>query len=219
MTPEEQARHDRALRSFAAKVKDMASLGFDPTTTRKGVITAIDYADTPPTVSLLVSGDTDNPIDGVRVDANCAPYVGQTVLVGKQGKSLWVHSAIASDSGYAAAGVNGWIKPTLTNGNHGGNSNGDVMYRRVLDNGSWAMQWQGGWEPAGTTLMLSGAQALDPAYRPSRRRTLLAARNANVTNDVKLDFATDGTVILNGATTDGAPAPDWVSLNGLEYFL
>lgn len=214
MTPEEQAALDasqeKQLRDLATQITQMAKLGFDPMTIRKGIIGAVSDTTSPPTVSLNISGDTDTLVAQVRTLNNYTPLTGQTVLLAKQGTEIFILGAIAATSPMNVGGDsipdNGWRQSPLTAGSHGGNGNGDVYYRRVLDHGSWKMQWRGGWNVSGTTMIGSG-EALDTDFRPSSKRSVLAARSATSSNVVQFDFMTDGTVVLVGGTT----APSSVS--------
>lgn len=252
MTPEEmaaaRAARDKEDRDLAAQITQMTKLGYDPMTVRKGIITAVADSSTPPTVSLNIGGDTTTLISGVRILNDCTPFVGQTILVGKQGTEIFMIGAIASVSPYATGPLsgNGWVKATLSNGTHNGNSEGDVYYRRVLVHGSWKMEWRGGWAPGGQNGMISAGAALTATYRPTGKRTVTVARETQsdaVT--AQFDFQTDGTVNLVGATTSTASTdpndttttvsghshgvtgshvhtpthPAWVSLHGVEYYL
>lgn len=205
------AGSDEEIRLLAQQLVKSGQLGFDPTTVLKGVVTAIDVAGQPPTLSIQISGDTTTTITGVRLLDNYSPSIGHTVLVDKLGSDIVVRGHIAdSDAVGSGDGAGGWIKATLAAGSHGGNNNGDVSYRRILDHGSWKMQWRGGWNVSGTDLIDSG-DALGVEYRPSSLRSLLATRTAiGGSNNVKLDFNTDGTVELVGATT----SPNSASISG-----
>lgn len=207
-TPEEQAAHDadldRQLRDLAAQIAKMTKLPFDPVNVRKGVVAGVADTATPPTVSLNLSGDTESIVTEVRTLNNYTPLVGQTVLVAKQGNEIFILGAIASINPKTASDAttsdNGWTKAVLTNGTHNGGGNGDVYYRRVLDHGSWKMQWRGGWAPSGSnTTMLSSGDALDPDYRPASLRSVAVTRNSDGSVYLRMDFAADGTIAyLNG---------------------
>lgn len=214
MTPEEQAAMDAAqekqIRELAAQITQMSKLGFDPLTIRKGIVASVNDATSPPTVSINISGDTSTLVAQVRTLNNYTPLVGQTVLVAKQGTEIFLLGSIASvnptGTTTTMASTSGWIKATLTNGTHGANGNGDIYYRRVMDHGSWKMQWRGGWGPAGATAMIDTADALDPDYRPSSTRSVVAARNQVGTNAVYFNFLANGEVDMIGGTT--APTLD-----------
>lgn len=182
----------------------MTQLGFTPGTKVKGIVTDINITGSPPTVTINIGGDTSTAISDIRLLNNYAPQVGHTVLIEKQGAQLVVSGHIADQSGFAVdQGAGGWIKADLAAGSHDGNLNGDVYFRRILDHGSWKMQWRGGWNVSGTTMI----SALDEEFRPSSRRTVLVARTAvGGSNDVKLDFETNGSVLLVGATTTASSA-------------
>jgi hypothetical protein len=213
VTPEEQAAYDaeqdKQLRDLAAQMAQMSKLGFDPMTMRKAIIGSVSDTTSPPTVSLNISGDTDTLVTQVRTMNNFTPLVGQTVLLAKQGTEIFLLGAIAATNPYSVGGAgttdNGWQQATITNGSHGGNSNGNIYFRRVLDHGSWKMQWRGGWAPGGSTILIGAANALDTDFRPSSKRSVLAAREVQTgATALQFDFNTDGTVTLVGATT--APA-------------
>lgn len=218
MTPEEQAAlvaaQEKQLRDLATQITNMAKLGFDPMTIRKGIVAAVVDTSTPPTVSINISGDQTTLITAVRTLNNYTPVVGQTVLVAKQGTEIFLLGAISAANPTSVNNFtdNGWIRATLTNGSHGGNSNGDVYYRRVLDHGSWKMQWRGGWAPGGATAMIDTANAIDPDYRPTSHRSLTCARDLTGAMSATMDFHTDGRVILTGGTEPTNSAT--VSLGG-----
>lgn len=210
-TPTRDDGQDDQIRALATQIAQMTKLGYDPATIRKGVISAVSDTTTPPTVSLNLSGDSETLVTQVRTLNNYTPLVGQTVLIAKQGADIFILGSIASVNPSSTTNTtsdNGWIQATLTAGSHNGNSNGNVKYRRIMDHGSWKMQWQGGWNVSGTT-MVTG---LDPDYRPSARRSLIVARDATGANDAKLDFNTDGSVLLVGGTT----APSGTGSTGLN---
>ncbi|MFE6223036.1 hypothetical protein [Streptomyces sp. NPDC057854] len=177
------------------------ALGYTPSTHVKGVITAVNYAGLPPTVTIQIQGAASVEIPGVRIMNNYTPVVGQTVDIRKQGADIVItgHTADVSGSALGQTG-SGWIKATLSNGSHNGNSNGDVYYRLILDHGSWKMQWRGGWDPNGSSTMIDSAEALAAEYRPKSHRSVVAARQVNNATSVVWDFHTDGRVLLTGHT-------------------
>lgn len=209
MTPEEQAAADAAqdkqIRDLATQITQMSKLGFDPLTVRKGIVAAVSDTTNPPTVSINISGDTDTLVSQVRTLNNYTPLVGQTVLVGKQGTEIFLLGAISSglaNTSTPSFTDTGWTKATLSNGTHGGNSNGDVMYRRILDHGSWKMQWQGGWAPGGSTTMIGASEVLDTDFRPAVKRSITVARDiSSGAVTAQLDFNISGQVTLVGGTT------------------
>jgi len=182
------------IRDLAAAI-NAPPYNFDPGYMRKGIISAIDLGDanTPPTVTVFLSGDTTTPIAGVYLAANYSPQVGDMVMLYKQGNEFLAQSTVASSSGGT-----GWTKVGLSSGNaHNGNSNGDIMYRRVLDNGAWKIQWQGGLSYGGSASILSAALPSD--CRPSVKRSLVTAREVQSGSvAIGLDFYTDGTVHIVG---------------------
>ncbi len=154
-------------------------------------------------MSLTISGDTQTLVSEVRLLNNYTPLVGQTVLLAKQGSEIFILGSIAATSpmGVNNTTDNGWKRAPLTAGGHGGNGNGDVYYRRILDNGSWKMQWRGGWAVSGTT-MISASPGLDPDYRPSSKRSVMAAREISGGSvAVQFDFQTNGSITLVGGNT------------------
>jgi hypothetical protein len=199
VTPEEQAALDAAqekqLRELAAQITQMSKLGFDPMTIRKGTVVAVADATTPPTVSLNISGSEDVLITEVRTLNNYTPLVGQTVLIAKQGSEIFILGAIASINPKLTSATNtsdnGWIKADLSRGTHGGGAN-DVYYRRVLDHGSWKMQWRGVWNVSGTAMLDAGT--LDPDYRPAAFRPIIVTRNSDGSVFLRMDFNADGGV-------------------------
>ncbi|MFD4474713.1 hypothetical protein ACFWPU_01150 [Streptomyces sp. NPDC058471] len=207
------AYSDEEIRSLAQQLLKSGELPFDPGTYIKGTITAIDLDGSPPTLSIKISGDTTTTVSDVRLLNNYTPQVGHTVVVGKQGPDIVVLGHIAELSAYSVnSGAGGWVRAVLESGSHGGNSNGDIYYRRILDHGSWKMQWRGGWAPNGDTLMID---ALAAEFRPTSRRSVLAARDASgASNVVKIDFETNGTVFLVGPNT----APFGSSVSGDVWY-
>lgn len=277
MTPEEQAQSDIAqekqIRELAAQIGQMSKLPYTPDTIRKGVIASVNHATTPPTVSINISGDTTTLVGEVRTLDNYSPVVNQTVLVMKQGSEIFILGAIAASPAAGAPvgqeATTGWIKATLSNGTHGGTGS-DVYYRRILDHGSWKVQWRGVWNTSGSVNMISSGDALGDEYQPSNYRAIACARENDGSVTSRMDFNADGTVTLHvespntfsasgsttfdgshghdfndiyGATGEFATAngtfssgshnhgvsshshgvdvdhPNWVSLNGVEYFL
>lgn len=85
------------LRQLAAEMQK-SDLPFDPASIRKGNVTAVSLASTPPTVTVQLSGDTTTDIPGVRVARNYTPVVGDQALLIKQGTDLLALTAVASAS-------------------------------------------------------------------------------------------------------------------------
>lgn len=192
---------DAQIRQLAAQI-NKPQLTFDPGYMRKGTIAAIDKGNstTPPTVTVYLSGDTTVPIAGVYLAANYSPQVGDTCLLFKQGNEFFAQGTIAT----SPTGT-GWTTASLSSGNtHNGNSNGSLMYRRVMDNGAWKMQWQGGINYGGSANIL--ASALGSDFRPSVKRSMISAREVQSGSIViGIDFKTDGTVTIVGEN-QGAPS-------------
>lgn len=191
---------DIQLRDLATTMGNMVdkavSAGF---TIRKAIITQVNALSVPPTVSLNISGDTQTSVDEVRMMNNYTPLVGQTVLLAKQKSEILILGAVATSGGTDVGPVDtGWKKATLAAGSHSGNGNGDIYYRRVLDHGSWKMEWRGGWNVSGTNIIA----ALDPDYRPTSKRSILVARDVQGGSNVaQVDFTSDGKATLVGGLT------------------
>ncbi|MGW2206748.1 hypothetical protein [Streptomyces sp. NPDC001774] len=184
---------------LASEIYRIASPAADFATLRKAVVTSVDTASTPPVLGVQVSGDT-NSVQGVRFMDNWTPRVGATVVLIKQGSDIcaWGHVADQAGSGH-------WQNVTLASGfSHDGNSNGNVQYRRVYDNGSWKMQWRGGAGLTGTPTTILNS-ALSAEFRPSSKRSVLVARNVQGGSPLsaQIDFATDGTALLIVSPTVG----------------
>ncbi len=190
------------IRALAQQLEKSSSLGFDPMTLVKGTVTAVDFAGSPPTVSIQISGDTTTTVSNVRVLDSYSPQVGHTVLIAKQGADILIIGHVADlAANTAAGGAGSWTKATLTAGSHNGDSQGDVFYRRILDNGSWKMQWRGAWTVSGT-FMINTGQALPVGWRPAQKRTVAVARNTSGgAATAQMTFHTDGRVELTGGTT------------------
>lgn len=192
---------DELIRKLAQFIQKSGQLGFDPTTLKKGIIIAIDVTGSPPTVSIQISGDTTTTVASVRMLNNYSPVVGHTVLIVQQGADIVILGHIADLGGKTAAnGAGGWNLATLSAGSHNGNSSGNVYYRRILDHGSWKMQWRGGWAVSGT-FMINTGQALAAEYRPAETRPVLAARHfASGPVACHMVFTSDGRVEMQGGT-------------------
>ncbi|MGW0939118.1 hypothetical protein [Streptomyces sp. NPDC002666] len=189
------------IRDLAAQLM-APPLSFDPSTIRKGVVTAVSAGDASnaPTISVTLSGDDSTVIDGVRLAADYSPNIGDTTILIKQGASLFAAFKIAeAGSITASSSVGGWQQANLLTGMaHNGNSQGNLMFRRVLEDGSWKVQWKGGVSISGTQTAIC---TVDGDYRPSGLRSLVAARDANGSNVVKVDFNPSGSVSIVGPTT------------------
>lgn len=196
---------DAEIRDLAAQLAAPA-LSFDPATIRKGVVTgvAVGNASTAPTISVTISGDTTTVIDGVRLAADYSPIIGDTTMLFKQGANLFAAFKIAeAGSITASSDVGGFVQATLGSGfTHNGNSQGNLMYRRVLEDGAWKVQWKGGVSISGTQTAVC---TVGSDFLPTGKRTLTAAREqGSGSNVITVDFTTGGAVTLVGNTT----APD-----------
>lgn len=216
-----QALSESEISELAKQIVKASSLGFEPATLTKAIVTSVSYNTTPPTVSLNMSGDTTTTISGVQMLNDYSPVVGQTVLIGKQGPNFFILGHIADVNGFVVGGTgSGWIKADLSNGSHGGNGNGDVYYRRILDNGSWKMQWRGGWN-VGNNMPIDTNKALVAGYRPTSKRSILTARQIQTgAVAVQLDFHTDGRVEMVGhnQTANSASVSGDVFWTGISSF-
>lgn len=277
-TPSNPTADGTAARQLTQQINSLASAlnttdsGYATSSSRKAVVTAVDYTTTPPTATINISGDTTD-IPGILMTDSVAPMVGDTVNVLVQGPSYLIVSRTATDGG--------WLTPGLQTGfTTNGDSQGNLQYRMIRDNGSLKMQWQGAVAVSGaSTLVVSG---LATTYHPSSQRKLIVPRgmgNGNAVLDIQVVFSTGGAVTIAGGTytfpahvhtlgnsgnenefhhhpvyvgatgadtftyadndyvpstgaaghthslgnstgTTGSTAlPDWVSFNGVEYFL
>lgn len=202
-----------------------------PTTDSYGQgFTALDYGDVP---DLKTMGDGLLKIAGQSVmrfasasarNATLAsPVAGMTAWLNTE-KLLTVYDGTTWV--VVAAGSQTWTSPTLASGYSGdGNSNGTVRWRTINLFGDSAIMWSGGinatydasGNPANSGMIL--ASAMPASARPTSRKTVAVACSG-VSSDslsMKLDFNTDGTVILvaGGSTVK----PPWVSLNNVMYTL
>ena len=178
----------------------------DALTARKAVIESVDLGDasTAPTVGVDLGGVS---ITGVRLAASYSPQVGDTVLLLKQGNQFFAAFKIADvGSRVSNSLAGGWTKATLASGvTHQGNNGGDVMYRRVNRDGSWAVEWQGCAALNGSQAQLLDASTglLPTEYRPTLRRVVSVARNItnNGVPNCYLDMTTSaGNVSIVGGT-------------------
>ncbi|WP_406527395.1 hypothetical protein [Streptomyces sp. I8-5] len=190
------------IRDLAAQLM-APPLSFDPSTIRKGVVAAVSAGDASnaPTISVTLSGDNSVVVDGVRLAADYSPNVGDTVILIKQGANLFAAFRIAeAGSIVASSAVGGWQLADLGSGfGHNGNAQGSLMYRRVLEDGSWKMQWKGGVSISGSQIAVC---SVGSDYTPTGKRTLCAAREqAGGSNVINVDFLSSGAVNLVGATS------------------
>lgn len=181
-----------AIRDLASQI-NQPSYDYTPPQMTKGTITATALTATPPTVSITLSGASD-VTDGVRFLESYSPAVGDVVAIAKTGPDLLILGAYSN-------GASSWTQPTLGSGfTHNGDSQGNVMFRLVWDNGSLKMQWQGCAAVSGSVTALIST-ALGTSFRPSSQRKFVVARglgNGAAFLDVQVVFATNGTVSLAG---------------------
>lgn len=193
----EAARQIGELRELVSQLQK-PQFDFDPATIRKGVVLSIEDAGNAPTLTANVSGATEVAVAGIRWIDSYAPTVGDTVLLLKQGADILVIGRVADNT-------SNWITAPLSSGfTHNGNSNGNVQYRRVWDNGSWKVQWRGAAARSSGTTIISGLPA---EYRPSNFVDVIARRNLTHSTVVGIQFQPDGDVILRGGNT----SPGWFS--------
>ena len=214
---------EEEIRNLAQLIAKSGALGFDPTTIVKGVVTAVDFAGSPPTVSIQISGESTVTINSVSLLNNYSPQAGHTVLIAKQGANIVVLGHIADVGGLSAGDASDdWQLATLSVGTHGANNNGDICFRRVMDHGSWKMQWRGGWAPpASGEFMIDAGQALPEEYRPTGLRSVLAARQFSTgAMACQVDFTSDGRVRvtgMTGATSSASSGGDVLPGGGGDY--
>lgn len=163
-----------------------------PLTLDQGVVVDIAPSDTPPTCSITLGGSS-TQVDDVRYISSYTPVIGDTISVLRQNGSPLVLGHVA-DVGTATASTGGWTTAALFSGSftHGGNSNGNLMYRKVMDNGSWKMQWQGAVAVTGGPVTVA---VLDTSFAPSIKRSVVASRDVKGVCE-SIDFQTNGHVEL-----------------------
>lgn len=182
-----------------------------------------------PTVSTSVRPYTVAP-GGILPSATApsTPYVGQFY---DNGTDLLRYNGSGWDTYQKTVGT-AWTTASLATGySHGGNSNGNVQYRKISVQGTDYMEWRGG---LGITYSSNALQnggdflsaALAAGLRPPDLRTVTVACSASSSSSLslKLDFRTDGTTGIVGATTATSDTyatpvirPPWISLNGVRY--
>lgn len=89
-------------------------LSFDPSTIRKGVVTAVNTGGSPPTLTVNLSGDTTTAIPDLRYLEPYVPAVDDTVLMIKQGTSLVVLNKISES--YTTPGTTDYIRWSRSSG-------------------------------------------------------------------------------------------------------
>lgn len=194
-----EAAFNDKVRALAAEIAKQTILEYDPVTRRKGTVTSLQTGSAPPTITVTISGDTTVEIPGVRYYEHYQPKVSDVVHIDKQGTDIVAVGKIAeqvSETGFTAV-------PLINGFTNNGNGNGNLMVRRIWDNGQWKVEFQGGINcPGGQTVLCN---ALDAKYRPTSatRRTVLCARDAAGSNVVKVDVGNDGSLSLVGTTTAG----------------
>jgi len=252
-----------SIRALATQLAAMATPANPPLNLSQAVVVDLNMDAAPPTASITISGSA-TQVDDVRFMSGYIPVVGDTVVVLIQNGSVLILGHTV-DIGTATAATGGWTQPTLLSGfTHNGDSQGNLMYRMVTDNGVFKMQWKGAVAVTGAvTQVLSG---LPSTFWPSSQVKKLAPRgmgNGAAILDVQVQFTTGGNVFITGntyswslgahthamgtsdyqlsgylsqagsdlihahglgtsasaSTSFALSTPDWVSFNGLEYFL
>ena len=194
-----EAAFNEKVRALASEIAKQAVLDFDPLTRRKGEVVSLQTGASPPTITVTISGAETVEVPGVRYYEHYQPQVGDVVHIDKQGTDITAIGKIAaqvSETGFTDI-------PLAAGFTHNGNGNGNLRIRRVWDNGQWRVQIMGGVNRSSGTVVCS---SLDAKYRPTTvtRRTLIAARDANGSNSIKVDIGSDGTITLVGLNTTGA---------------
>ncbi len=194
----EAALNDQ-IKALATEIAKQTLLEFDPATIRKGVVASLQTTGTPPTITVTISGDT-LEVPGVRYYEHYSPAVADVVHLLKQGTDLTAIGKVAeqyTETAFTTVSLSGGFT-------HNGNGNGDLKVRRVWDHGAWKVQMQGGVNRSSGALVA----VLDAKYRPTSatRRTVLAARDANGSNVIKIDIESSGAVNMIGGTTAPASA-------------
>ncbi|MGW6255406.1 hypothetical protein [Streptomyces sp. NPDC055085] len=156
-----------------------------------GTIAAINTG-LPATVDLYLNGDASQVIPAVPMIDSFNPVVGAKVNCAVVDGRPFVVCHLSENAN------TGWQTLSLGSGfSHDGNSQGNVQYRRILDNGSWKMQWQGGLGITGSPTNVENTP-LSSIYRPAKKRSIPLARDVfnGSTMVSQIDFQTDGTLDL-----------------------
>lgn len=191
----------QAVRNLATQISKVSKTARS-SSVRKATVVAVNYNKSTGlvTADLNLSGDTTVTVPAVSVVQGVSPNVGDTVNVLKQDATMSVVSQISTQTGTNPPG--GWIQASLASGfSHNGDSQGNLYYRIVNDNGAMRMDWMGAVGITGTPTSVLSA-ALDTDYRPSSQRKLILPRglgNGASFLDVQVQFTTSGTVVLQGA--------------------
>lgn len=182
---------DADIRALAAQLTAMSATG-PPVVMNQGVIADVSPDSSPPTASITLSG-SGTQIDDVRYLDSYTPFIGDTVAIIRQNASALIIGHVA-DLGTASESTAGWTQATLFSGSftHGGNGNGNLMYRKVMDHGSWKMQWQGAVNVSGGPVTVA---VLDTSFAPSIKRSLVAPRDVKGVCE-SIDFQSNGHVEL-----------------------
>lgn len=112
----------------------------------QGVVTAVDYSGSPPTVTATLSGSS-TPVAGLRFCQSYTPTVGDVVQILQQQSSLLVVDTIYTDpdGSHEPYGIaKDWTAPSLASGivsSAGGG--GPVMYRIIHDHGTDRVDFKG----------------------------------------------------------------------------
>ncbi|WP_149264302.1 hypothetical protein [Actinomadura sp. K4S16] len=207
--------------SFLADVTGYAQAQAEPSSANRPVkLATVDPAYDPASYATgtlpRVTFDGEATMSGklYPVMAPYQPRPADRVVLVPVGNTYLIIGAIRTGSSMGL--VQDWTAPTLAAGyTHNANENGTLQFRVLDSYGTRMVEWRGAVN-RGSGSVITTVPAI---ARPSVRRTVLAPRNAAITNDVKIDFNTDGTAAVFGETTDSAPLPTWIALNGVSYFL
>lgn len=215
---------DRQIADLAGQINKPA-LSFDPARPRKGIVTAIDLGDasSAPTATVFLSGDETVPIAGVRLASDYSPQIGDMVILLQQGVEFFALCSIATVGTITASSTGGgWTKAVLQASHaHNGNANGDLMYRRVMEDGCWKMQWKGSIVFGGSnnTVLLAN---LPSEFHPAQKKSAICGREVGSGGGVAVgvDFQTDGgvTIIADNWATSTASSHTH-SVSGVTDFV
>lgn len=178
------------IRDLATALVPPAST-FDSSTLRKGRVVAFNYEGGNAYITVTLSGSTVE-IPNIACLSTYSPHVNDVCILMKQGNGLLAVGSVWSDGGWQNASLqSGWT--------NNGNDQGTLQYRIIQEHGGAKVQWRGGVNKTGSNATICNVPEI---YRPyALRRTVVAPRNANGNNDVKLDFEVSGNVNTVGETT------------------
>lgn len=187
----DQAVQTDAVRSLAATLLQPDATG---AVILKGTVTAGSLTTVPPTISIQLGGDTATTIPNVRFLDSYWPVVGDTILVAKQGSSLFALGQIQAFG--VTPADQGWVTPTpATNWTAATDT---LRYRVVTDGGTRKVQLRGGLSRTGGTPTLMWTMPSD-ARPPINLQPLVIARDsASGSTVAQMSVNADGTMVLTG---------------------